>query len=286
MKKLQLVFLSFLLSWTAIGTASSIDYEKNRFTISDFATVAETVDSIKARLENQGLEIVGVIDHTANAKNVDLLLPPTQLILFHDRRLEKRLLRSSPTVGIDLPIKILVYEDEGSGKIKLLYNAAGYLSDRHRIKPRDRLLSHLNKRLNQFGRLENGLITIDSKHSVEETAEKLKTLLLDNGFFVPFTFDFSGKSYYRNYRKPALLLIFGNPKIGTPLMQNQQSVGLDSPQKFLIWEDMRSQVHISYNDPAFIAKRHGLQGLDNLLGNISNRLGRLAAEGAGTASPL
>ena len=219
--------------------------------------------------------MVGVINHAANAKNVDLELSPTQLILFRDHRLEKRLLYRSPTVAIDLPQKILVWEDQESGKIKLLYNAAGYLSDRHGIKPRDYLLSHLNKRLMQFGQLDNGLLTIDSEFSVEDTVKKLKTVLLDNGFFIPFIFEFTGNSHYRHYRNPTQLIIFGNPKVGTPLMQNQQSIGVDLPQKFLVWEDKQGMVHVTYNDPVFIGKRHGLQGLDTMLGNIASRLSEL-----------
>jgi uncharacterized protein (DUF302 family) len=281
LKRLQLLLLIFTFGWTAIGTAGSIASEDDGFAITDFDTVSEAVDSIKAKLEDQGLEIVGVIDHAANAKKVDLKLPPTQLILFRDRRLEKRLLRRSPTVAIDLPQKILVWEDQASDEIKLLYNAAGYLSDRHAIRTKDPVQYRLNKSLQQFGRLENGLITIDSAFSVEETVENLKSTLLENGFFIPFTFDFTKKTSHQHYQRPSQLIIFGNPKAGTPLMQNQQSIGVDLPQKFLVWQDKQGQVHITYNDPVFLGKRHDLQGLDTVLGNIGKRLGELASEVAG-----
>ena len=139
----------------------------------------------------------------------------------------------------------------------------------------------LNKSLQQFGRLENGLITIDSAFSVEETVENLKSTLLENGFFIPFTFDFTKKTSHHHYQRPSQLIIFGNPKAGTPLMQNQQSIGVDLPQKFLVWQDKQGQVHITYNDPVFLGKRHDLQGLDTVLGNIGKRLGELASEVAG-----
>jgi len=278
MKRLRLLFLTFTLGWAAIGTAGSITSADNGFAVSDFETVSEAVDSIKATLEDQGLEIVGVIDHAANAKKVDLELPPTQLILYRDHRIEKRLLHRSATVAIDLPQKILVWEDQASGKIRLLYNAAGYLFDRHSVRPKDPLLYRLNKKLKQFGKLDNGLITIDSAFSVEETVENLKTTLLDNGFFIPFTFDFTKKTHHR---RPTQLIVFGNPKSGTPLMQNQQSIGIDLPQKFLVWQDRQGQVHVTYNDPVFLGKRHGLQGLDTVLSNIAKKLRELASKGAG-----
>ncbi len=280
MKRLQLVFLSLLLGWTTISNAGGWYYhDDNEFSISDFASVSEAVGEIKATLEDQGLEIVGVLDHAANAKKVGLELPPTQLILFRDKRLERKLIKRSPTVAIDLPLKILVWEDADSGEIKLLYNASGYLSDRHNIYLWDPLQYRLNKRLKQFGQLENGLVTIDTEQSVAETVEKLKEVLLDNGFFIPFTFDFTRKSRFWHIKHPAQLIVFGNPKVGTPLMQNRQSIGIDLPQKFLVWEDRDGQVHVTYNDPLFIGKRHGLQGLNVMLGKIGNRLGALAKEG-------
>ena len=76
---------------------------------------------------------------------------------------------------------------------------------------------------------------------------------------------------------PTRLIIFGNPNLGTPLMQNKQTTGLDLPQKILVWEDDEDMVHVSYNDPTFIAERHGimdntetLETITNALDNISN----------------
>jgi uncharacterized protein (DUF302 family) len=280
MKKLQVVFFSLLLAWSTVGSAGHWYYHDNNFSITDFDSVSEAVDEIKATLENQGLEIVGVLDHAANAKRVGLELPPTQLILFRDKRLERKLIRRSPTAAIDLPLKILVWEDADTGEIKLLYNAPGYLFDRHNISAWDPLHYRLNKRMKQFGQLENGLVTTDTEQSVDETVEKLKEVLLDNGFFIPFTFDFTRKSRFWHIKRPAQLIIFGNPKVGTPLMQNRQSIGIDLPQKFLVWEDRDGQVHVTYNDPLFMGKRHGLQGLNEMLGKIGNRLGALAKQGA------
>ncbi|MFZ7128615.1 MAG: DUF302 domain-containing protein [Desulfobacterales bacterium] len=58
--------------------------------------------------------------------------------------------------------------------------------------------------------------------------------------------------------RPTELLIFGNPKGGTPLMECAQSAGIDLPLKALVWEDEANQVRLGYNDPAYIAKRHGI----------------------------
>lgn len=277
MKRLQLIILSFFLSWASIVTANSSHYDDNDFSISNFDTVVEAVASITTNLEDQGMEIVSVFDHSTNATKVGLELAPTQLILFRNHRLEKKLLRRSLTVAIDLPQMIQVWRDLKTDEIKLLYNSAGYLSERHGIRSRDRLLTRVNKPLNQFGLLDNGLVTIETEQSVEETVEKLKMVLLNNGFLIPFTFDFTELTH----KGASQLIIFGNPLVGTLLMQNQQAIGLDLPLKFLVWEDKHGQVHITHNDPVFLGKRHGLQGLDVRLGNIANRLKQLANEGAG-----
>jgi len=277
MKSLPLILFTFLLNWASITFADSGNYDHNDFSLSGFATVTEAVESIKSTLKNQGMEIAGVIDHAANAAKVGLELVPTQVIFFRNYRLEKKLLHRSSTVALNLPQTILVWRDQNTDKLRLLYNEAGYLFDRHSIKSKDHLLARLNKKLNQFGPLENGLVTIETDQSVEETVAKLKMVLQDNGFLIPFTFDFTELAH----EGPAQLIIFGNPRVGTLLMQNQQSIGLDLPLKFLVWEDDKDQVHITYNDPRFLGKRHNLQGLDVMLGNIANRLNQLAIEGSG-----
>ncbi len=276
MKIFQLLLFTITLAWSTIG---STRYQDDTFSISDFNSVPDAVASIKSVLEKQGMEIVGVIDHANNADNVGLELAPTQLILFRDPRLERKLFNNNATATIDLPVKILVFENQTTNKVELIYNPAGYLTDRHNLRIKDRFLSKMDNRLKQFGSLNSGLITIDSLFSVAETVDKLKTVLTDNGFFIPFTFDFNGQPYHPK-SKTSTLIVFGNPNTGTLLMQNQQSTGLDLPQKLLIWEDSENQVHITYNDPVFLGKRHNLQGLDTLLGNIANRIDELAKEGA------
>lgn len=75
---------------------------------------------------------------------------------------------------------------------------------------------------------------------------------------------------------PTVVLMFGNPAAGTPLMQESRTVGVDLPQKMLVWED-EDEVKITYNDPEHLAERHGIEGMDELLGNIRNALDALSA---------
>jgi uncharacterized protein (DUF302 family) len=73
--------------------------------------------------------------------------------------------------------------------------------------------------------------------------------------------------------RPTELVIFGNPKVGTPLMLCSQSVAIDLPQKALIWQDEAGQVWISYNDPQYLALRHNIRGCDKVLKKVAGALG-------------
>jgi uncharacterized protein (DUF302 family) len=125
-----------------------------------------------------------------------------------------------------------------------------------------------------------GLIAIKSSHSVSATADKLTSLLKDKGMTVMNRISHSdGAASVDLALRPTELVIFGNPKVGTPLMQCTQSVAIDLPQKALIWEDESGQVWLGYNDPMYLKQRHDIQGCDEVLKKIAGALGAFA-EGA------
>jgi uncharacterized protein (DUF302 family) len=126
---------------------------------------------------------------------------------------------------------------------------------------------------------DNGLITVESQQSVDDTVASLEAILTDAGFAIPLILDHSANAARVDLELlPTKLIIFGNPNAGTPLMQAQRTMGLDLPQKFLVWEDEDGQVFITYNDPLFLARRHGIEEMDQPLTNISNALANFAGE--------
>ena len=78
--------------------------------------------------------------------------------------------------------------------------------------------------------------------------------------------------------RPTELLIFGNAKGGTPLMQPTQMIGIDLPLKALVWQDASGETWLSFNDPAWLAQRHGLSGAETAVGNLTAALNALAKE--------
>jgi uncharacterized protein (DUF302 family) len=116
--------------------------------------------------------------------------------------------------------------------------------------------------------MPNGIVTIPGKRSVDETVDKLKGILQSKGIALFALVDHSGEAAKVGLIMPATkLLIFGNPKGGTPLMLAAPSIAIDLPLKVLIAEDAQGKVSISYNSPEYLKQRHDLP--DNLLANIT-----------------
>jgi uncharacterized protein (DUF302 family) len=118
--------------------------------------------------------------------------------------------------------------------------------------------------------LNNGKGIIDKpcNHSVDLTVEKLKEILQSKGVALFALVDHSGEAAKVGMKMPPTkLLIFGNPRAGTPLMLAAPSIAIDLPLKILVWEDVQGKVWISYNSPDYLRQRHSLP--PELLQNIA-----------------
>ena len=114
----------------------------------------------------------------------------------------------------------------------------------------------------------SGVVRVRSHHSVETTLQRLESLLQQRGVMIFARIDFSGDAARAGLTMPAeKLLIFGNPKAGTPLMQSVALSGLDLPLKALVFEERDGGAAIAYNDPHYIVRRHGLP--DALAANLA-----------------
>ena len=118
-----------------------------------------------------------------------------------------------------------------------------------------------------------GLTNIQSDFNVEETATRLENILKAKGMTVFKRISHSGGAKKVGIElRDTELIIFGNPKVGSPLMKCQQSVAIDLPQKALIWQDDTSTTWVSYNDPRYIEKRHGITGCEEVIIKIEKAL--------------
>ena len=105
----------------------------------------------------------------------------------------------------------------------------------------------------------DGLITLSSSHGPKDTMDRLAAEITARGMTVFARIDHAAGAVEAGLPlRPTELLIFGNAKGGTPLMQSEQTIGIDLPLKALVWQDASGRTWLSYNDPSWLAKRHGL----------------------------
>ncbi len=108
----------------------------------------------------------------------------------------------------------------------------------------------------------NGLVTVASASSVKETADRFIETVTSKGLTVFARIDHAVNATQQGLQlRPTEVIIFGNPKAGTPLMQDNQLSGIDLPLKVLVWEDENGKVWVTYNDPKWIAERHRLSAI-------------------------
>ncbi|MER8701569.1 MULTISPECIES: DUF302 domain-containing protein [unclassified Mesorhizobium] len=130
---------------------------------------------------------------------------------------------------------------------------------------------------------KNGLITVQSRFGVAETIDRLVGTVERAGLLVFARIDHAaGARIVEASLRPTQLLIFGNPKGGTPLMQDRQLAGIDLPVKALAWEDEQGKVWLSCNDAHWLAERHGLGDASrNAVAAIAAGMDKVIAAAAG-----
>ena len=129
----------------------------------------------------------------------------------------------------------------------------------------------------QVATAQDGVSSVESPFDVQTTLDKLTAALESKGMTI-----FGRIDHTANAEKAGLslrttqVLLFGNPKLGTPLMNCAQSVALDLPQKMLAWEDEAGKTHLGWNDPAYLKARHSIEGCDEVLQKVSGALANFA----------
>jgi len=129
-----------------------------------------------------------------------------------------------------------------------------------------------------FSDAKQDLVSYHSPYTVQETANRFEAIAKSKGITIFARIDHQKNAAGINLAlRPTQLIIFGNPKIGTPLMLCAQDVAIDLPQKILIKEDESSNVWLSYNNPAYLKHRHNINGCDGVLTKVTAVLKKLAS---------
>jgi uncharacterized protein (DUF302 family) len=223
-------------------------------------------------------------------------LPPTRIIFFGNPNLGTPLMQENQLAGLDLPQKVLFYEE--GDEVFALYNSTQYLASRYgvgKVESLPQIGNALNNLVgsaveaqaqetnDQIVDLHEGIVSVESNNDFATTYTNLKSSIGSNEN-LSIVAELNHKENAGNVGmelRPTKVIMFGNPALGTPLMQSSRSIGLDLPQKMLVWEGEDGMVHISYNDPVFLKERHQIEGNEEQIEKISNALEMLANSAAG-----
>ena len=131
--------------------------------------------------------------------------------------------------------------------------------------------------LSAFSGAKEGMIDVKSQHSVDDTANKLEQVLLAKGMTI-----FTRVEHAKSAKKvgveipDSVLIIFGNPKVGSPLMKCAPTVAIDLPLKALIVQDKNKDVWVTYNDMAYLQDRHDIKGCEKVIKKMTGALSKFA----------
>ncbi|MFB9052141.1 DUF302 domain-containing protein [Formosa undariae] len=244
---------------------------------------------------NDNIGIVAEVNHSANAQNADLSLDYTRTVYFGNPALGTPLMQDNIQAGLDLPQRISVYTDEDNHTV-VAYNSVEYIINRHglgTVSTTEMVENALTNIVNASTGEEvilnpvanassKGIISVSSPNDFDTTYTNIINTL--NGLepiSIIAELDHQANAQSADLDLgPAKLIIFGNPALGTPLMEESRTMALDLPQKMLVYQDADGSVHIIYNDPYYIAERHDVDDNDETLGMISQALENIANSGA------
>ncbi len=138
--------------------------------------------------------------------------------------------------------------------------------------------------MNSVDLADADLVTVSSAHGAAETVERLKALLSQKKIQLFADIDHAaGAQDVGLSMRPTRLLIFGNARAGTPLMQIQQTIGLDLPLRALVWEDAAGKVWLTYHRPEFLARRHHVLDHDDIVKTLGAGLATRARAATSTS---
>ncbi len=258
----------------------------------------ETWSTLITALEtNPNINLVATIDHGAAAASVGLELDPNRVAVFGNPALGSPLMQQNQVTGIDLPQKIQVFTQRD--RVWVGFNDATYLEARHRLSDQPTLVT-IAGALRALGggaadreiparpayarpfRYRPGLITVASDADIDTTWERLLAAIDASPASIAFTVDHQAGAERAGLElRPTRLVAFGNPNLGTPLMQERATAGIDLPIKFLVWEDAQGTTQVTTNDTT-LARRHRIRRTD--LGAITGAVENFLAVATTTPS--
>ena len=264
-------------------------------------SVEQSLDRIEAELrDRRGQSIVTRLDHADAARSAGQRLPSTETLVFGDRESTARLLRRNQLAALDVPFTVLAWDEEASDQAtEIVHSTPEYVASRFEFEGAPELdevrtafaelvtagagsgsTANVNA---QTASPEQGVVTRRAQGSVPEAVARLEAAVSGaEGLSVVESVDLqSDARRAREELRPTTLVLFGAPAIGTRLMRARREVGLDLPQRMVIYENEDGETRVAYNDPRYLARRHGVRGEETAFSRLDRRLESLAEAAAG-----
>jgi uncharacterized protein (DUF302 family) len=233
------------------------------------------IEKVKSNISAAGLVEVADIDHSRLAHEAGSPMPPARVVIFSDTTLETQLIQVNPLLALDLPLRVLAFEDKESESSRVIYNSFDYLVSRYQLNISETLglrnsyikamnaavadIEPVNQTVFQNDAMQPaGIITLDSPFGFEETINRVNAAIDSQGDTVHFgAIDFQANALANGIEiSPSYMILFGGPGPGGDAMANAPTLGLDAfCQKFLIWQDAEGKTHLSFNDLLSLADR-------------------------------
>lgn len=280
-----LFLLVLIIACKSDAKQATTPMENNQpITSSQGQTVAQLAQQLTEQLKAKGFKIIADVDHAAGASKVRLPLRPTRTLIFGNPKGGTLLMQKEQVIGIDLPLKLLLWEAE-DGKVQISYFNGTDLTERYGITEPAAVIEKVNgalagcsgdqgERLTQEHKIiSDRLINKKSDYGVDTTFERLQQIVKDKGLTImaAVPHDKAAASVDLELR-PTRLLIFGNPKVGTLLMQSDQRIGLDLPLKVLVYENEAGETYVSYFDASFLTERYGINDKVEVVQKVNGAL--------------
>ena len=223
----------------------------------------------------ENLRKVADIDHSRLGHEAGSSMPPARVLIFSDTKMEAELIKLNPLVALDLPLRILTFEQDVDGPAKVISNTFDYLVSRYQLNPdQTESLRQAYERdiatvtegvpeeaITSFASDEmqpDGIVTIPSPYGFDETLERVNAAIDAQDDTMQFgTVDFQADAREQGIEiPPSHMILFGGPGPGGKAMAKAPTLGLDGfCQKFLVWQDDDGRTHLSFNDLLALAER-------------------------------
>lgn len=285
----------------SVAAASAVPTVAGLVVYASTFDAATTVKKVQERLAAGGM-VTATVDHAAAAASIGQKLRPTTVVIGGNPKVGTPLIAAAQTSAIDLPQKYLVWQAE-AGAVYLGYNAAEYIAARAELDPASPVLDGLRTGSAAVAAAATGtdhpvadgsataagpgtyLVAKTSDTTVAGAIDRYTAAFVAKALKPVATVDHAaGAASIGMTLRPTETTFVGNPMVGTALLQDQQTMGIDLPVRYLAWQDQAGTVHVAHPDIRVLAARHHITGLDNVLTMIDKATITFTATAAGTGT--